>query len=381
MSLQRTIQAILILGLSGCSVIDYQAPPAPVNPFDEAGNVQPGAAQKKLPPKTIPKGPSAIAMLPEQADDVAVPIPAPTNDSPLLTTKAVSAESGPGFVIEGRTGQKSLADEIYDEGMRVGASGDFEAEMGLLEQSAAMGNGVALYELAKMYQRGIGVPVDMQESISYLNRAQRLGHVESNRVLGTLYLTGQGVTTDVEYGKTLLDLASETSIRAMREYGQYLGNLRKPYLNDTAKAESLLRRAADQGDGESAKLLATLLGRQGATVATTANRSFAEPGTSSLKAAPTTESGETAAEAVKSKALSGDLEAAYQYGLNVQLRKFPSVEPEFDSYCWYGAAANLGLAKAKVELGSIEGAKKLADRQSPGRMDNCIASLVDVMKQ
>ena len=378
MSLQRTIQAILMLGLSGCSVVDYQAPPASVNPFDEAGDVQPRSAQKKPVPRVIPKSPASIALLPERDEDVATPIPVPTNTSPLITTQVVSNGSEPGYVIEGRTGPRNQADEIYDEGMRVGASGDTEAEIGLLEQSGAMGNGDALYELAKMYQRGIGVPVNVPESITYLNRAQRLGHVESNRVLGTLYLTGQGVTKDVEYGKSLLDLASETSVRAMREYGQYLGNLRQPYLNDAVKAEALLKRAADQGDGESAKLLSTLISKQGGLPA--ANWPFAEPVASTSKAGPGAVEAETSAEAVKSRALSGDLEAAYQYGLNVQLRKFPSVEPEFDSYCWYGAAANLGNAKAKAELAPIAGAKQLADRQSPGRMDNCIANLVDVMK-
>lgn len=380
MSLQRTIQAILMLGLSGCSVIDYQAPPGPVNPFDEAGELQPGAMPKKPIRKIIPKSTTSVAMLPERADDVATPIPVPTTSAPLITTQAVSDGSGPGYVIEGRTGQRTMADEIYDEGLRVSASGDVEAAIGLLEQSGAMGNGDALYELAKIYQRGTGVAVDMPESIGYLNRAQRLGHVESNRVLGTLYLTGQGVPTDVEYGKSLLDLASETSVRAMREYGQYLGNLRQPYLNDPVKAEGLLRRAADHGDGESAKLLAKLLIRNGGQAAKSDNGPFAAPTPSNPQGEPVTEEAETSAEAVKSRALTGDLEAAYQYGLNVQLRKYPSVEPDFDSYCWYGAAANLGLAKAKAELGPIAGAKILADRQTPGRMDNCIAGLVDVMK-
>jgi TPR repeat protein len=380
MSLQRAIQAILILGLSGCSSVDYQAPPAPVNPFDETIIRKPASTRKPVNP-VIVSAPPSVAVLPEQEEDVAIPIPVPSG-APIITTRPEQGDgSTPSFVIEGRSGPRTDADDVFDEGMRVGQTGDTMSKIGLLEQAGAMGNGDALYELAKMYQRGIGVATDMPESIAYLNRAQRLGHVESTRVLGTLYLTGQGLPKDVEYGKTLLDQAAETSTRAMREYGQYLGNLRQPYLNDPSKAAVLLKRAAVQGDGESAKLLETLLARQGDVAGADAARiAQPDPAKSIAQASLASDADETTAEEVKARALSGDLDAAYQYGLNIQLRKFPSVDPEFDSYCWYGAAASLGLAKAKAELGPIAGAKTIADRKAPGRLDNCIAGLVEVMK-
>lgn len=381
MSLQRTIHAILVLGLSGCSTVDYQAPPAPVNPFEETIIRKPSAPHKPVQPVVV-SAPPSVAMLPEQEEEVAISIPVPSGAA-LITSRSETGDgSNPSFVIEGRTGPRTDADDVFEEGMRVGQTGDTMSKIGLLEQAGAMGNGDALYELAKMYQRGMGVATDMPESIAYLNRAQRLGHVESTRVLGTLYLTGQGIPKDVEYGKTLLDQAAETSTRAMREYGQYLGNLRQPYLNDPSKGAALLKRAADQGDGESAKLLATLIAKQGDTAGTSAAARIAQPDPVRTIAKPSlaSETDETTAEEVKARALSGDLDAAYQYGLNIQLRKFPSVEPEFDSYCWYGAAASLGLAKAKAELGPIAGAKAIADRQTPGRLDNCIAGLAEVMK-
>lgn len=385
MSLQRTIHAILMLGLSGCTTVDYQTPPARINQFDEGVTRKAVVVRKQAMPTPTrtptPKSQSSDTMLPEQADDVAISIPAPSG-SPLITTsRSQPVGTGPSFVIEGRSGPRTDADDVFDEGMRVGATGDIESKIGLLQQSGAMGNGDALYELAKMYQRGTGIPTDMEQSIVHLNRAQGLGHVESTRVLGTLYLTAQGVPKDVEYGMTLLDQAAETSVRAMREYGQYLGNLRQPYLNDPSKGAVLLRRAADQGDAESAKLLTTLLDRQGDHAGAAAVKgTFLEPAPLTVKTTPVAYTAETSAEAVKSRALSGDLEAAYQYGLNVQLQKYPSVDPEFDSYCWYGAAAKLGLEKAKVELGPIAGAKQMADRKTPGRMDNCIAGLVEVMQ-
>lgn len=377
MPLQRTIHAILILGLSGCSTVDYQALPAPVNPFDETIIRKPSIPHKPALPVVV-SAPPLVAVLPEQEDDVAISIPVPSGDALITSRSEPGHDTTPSSVIEGRTGPRTVADDVYEEGMRVGQTGDTMSKIGLLEQAGAMGNGDALYELAKIYQRGTGVASDMPESISYLKRAQRLGHVESTRVLGTLYLTGQGLPKDAEYGMSLLDQAAETSTRAMREYGQYLGNIRQPYLNDPLKGAALLKRAADQGDGESAKLLITLLARNGdATGAAEERLTRPDPVRNIEKASMTDE---TNAEDVKARALSGDLDAAYLYGLNIQLLKFPSVEPEFDSYCWYGAAASLGHAKAKAELGPIAGAKMIADRQTPGRLDSCIADLVEIMR-
>lgn len=285
--------------------------------------------------------------------------------------------------------------------MRLGAAGDGAGKVGMLEQAGHMGSADALYELAKVYQQDTIVAKDLEQSVVYLTRAHGLGNMEAARVLGWLYIMGQGVPKDVEYGKMLLEDASKTSVRAMREYGQILTNLRPPHLNDPARGISYLRDAVARGDSESVPLLATALERQGDHAGAAAVRqqvynqgigvgggagglvtSTSQPEQASTPKTPSPQIGskvEMSAETMKQRAFAGDVEAIYNYALNVAIRRYPSLEPEFDSYCWYSTAAKLGHKQAEHELVALQGVRVQYDQKEPGRIDECVAGLLEVV--
>lgn len=268
------------------------------------------------------------------------------------------------------------SDEVYREAMAYGSIGDSASMIGLLEQSARGGSAESHYELARLYQEGRLLPADMSLSVTHLNLAMNLGHAESIRVLGWLYLTGNGVPTTPEYGHKLLQKAAETSPRAMREYGLSLANRREPHLNDMDLGRAYLQRAADLGDAGAEKALVEFFDAPGPVYQSSepASESLSEEASGSIPI-------DSSQEGVRQRALSGDKEAAFLYAMNVSIRKFHSSEPEFEAYCWHAAAAELGSTQSASELRFLAGVRTISERTSPGRMDRCVSELVEQMRE
>tara|TARA_B100002003_G_scaffold243466_2_gene267978 strand:+ start:1227 stop:2144 length:918 start_codon:yes stop_codon:yes gene_type:complete len=268
------------------------------------------------------------------------------------------------------------SDQAFNEAMAYGAIGDSAAMIGLLEQAARRGSADAHYQLARIYQEGKLLPADITQSITHLNLGMNMGHAESIRVLGWLYLTGNGVPESRAYGRKLLEKAAESSTRAMREYGLALANQRAPHLDDPDLGKYYLQEAAKLGDHGAQQALADFYGAPPPMSDPAANpeidKGFTEP-------EPAHPVDDNSAEAVRRRALAGDIDAAHLYALNVSIRKFPSAEPEFDAYCWHAAAAELGSSQSASELRFLAGVKAQSDRKSPGRMDHCVNDLVGEM--
>jgi TPR repeat protein len=265
-------------------------------------------------------------------------------------------------------------DEVLAEARRVGATGDVASQIELLEQAGYLGSGQAFYELARVYLNGVGVKKDPVAGVGYLNQAVGLEHVESLRVLGWLYLLGTGVPKDTSYGEQLLTKASETSVRAQREYGQALTNQRAPHLNQMERGLEMLKLAADAGDAEASKSYEKAFA-PGVDTAVAANTPSA-PGRGSVVPSGTMrQSVRDSGGDLKTRGLSGDPDAIYQYALNVSLGKIPASDPQFTAYCWYSVSASRGYKPAIEELRSLAGVKTIADKKTPGRMESCIADL------
>ncbi len=351
--------AVVCLALAGgCA----STPPAHFhgNPFDEperpAVRPAPSPVPDPVRASAAPLSPPRIWVSVADTHDVpADPLVfAVGQESAPVDTLQESMEDPAGRGLTGR------GDEVFDEAMRIGAAGDVQGQLELLAISSGRGNPEALYELARIYLNGAGVSKAPDTAIAYLNQAMGMGHVESSRVLGWLYVMGTGVDRDLEYGRLLLDKAAQTSVRAQREYGMALANLREPNLDDFEQGLELLQSAASSGDEQAEAAYQALLS--------------VGPGDVAHVTAPMRDD-DLEPFSLKERALKGDVAAMYEFALNVSLGKIPDSNPEFTAYCWYSVAASRGHARAALETQSLSGVRALADRAEPGATDRAIDAI------
>lgn len=389
MSFTRLPLCILTVAvIAGCS--SSTRPMSSGNPFDEplaAPEVVDSVSRQ--PPLPVPATPQELPNQVELSDgasdqpvesDVQVyavdeaPYSSVSIPSPAVAT---SDPSPPGQTQPTTT--PSQADEVLQEARRVGRTGDVMGQLALLEQSGYMGNPDAFYELAKIYLTGIGVEKAPDAAVGYLNSAMNLGHSEATRVLGWLYVMGNGVGKDVAYGEMLLAKSAETSVRAKREFGMALTNQRIPHLNDMERGLEYLKSASEAGDTEAAKAFAA------AFTANPASAPEPEPSTALSAGADTAKRPDEArprqairdgGDELEQLGRTGDTSAIYQYALNLSLGRIRAQgDPQFKAYCWYSVAAARGYGPAREEVRSLAGVRTLADKKYPGRMDACIAEL------
>lgn len=305
----------------------------------------------------------------DEAPYSTVAIPAPSEDSsgPLPAGQIQTAPAS------------SQAIEVLQEARRVGQTGDIAGQLSLLEQAGYMGNPDAFYELAKIYLTGIGVEKAPDAAVGYLNSAMNLGHSEATRVLGWLYVMGSGVGKDVVYGEVLLAKSAETSVRAKREFGMALTNQRIPHLNDMERGLEYLKEASEAGDTEAAKAFEAAFTANPASAPEPASISALSEGAVTAKRPDEARPRQTIRDGggeLEQLGRAGDTSAIYQYALNLSLGRIRTQgDPQFKAYCWYSVAAARGYKPAGEEVRSLGGVRILADRNSPGKMDACIAEL------
>lgn len=343
--------------LAGCSTPNNYD--STTNPFDEP--VRPNA--RSAAPAALP--------LPALTDqNLAPPSPTPSVASSADVVTFAAPESQLAAPIASADDQvvNPHALEMTDEANRLGSLGDVQGKAELLAQAGYSGSPKGFYDLARMYLDGT-LPKDMPLAVKYITMAHDAGFVEATRVLGMLYVRGQGVMPDVSYGRKLLELASKTSPRAAREYGQLLTNQSTPHLDDAELGIQYLRDAANHGDRDAALILSGVLVKAGRSEEAHQVDAQAE----SLPPAP--KSVTSPGSGVKERALRGDTSAMFSYAQQVMLRKIPSSEPEFTAYCWLSVAKEMGSSEAGNELRLIGGVRSISDKKQPGRLDQCISDL------
>ncbi|EPL61622.1 hypothetical protein B382_14448 [Stutzerimonas stutzeri B1SMN1] len=325
------------------------------NPFDEPEQRQPISAGIAIPPRS-----SAVTTAP--------PIQKPSSASSggeMVGAVAIAIPAGQDRAIETHGGSVQANPHIQDmiaEANRLGTMGDYQGKAELLSQAGYSGSSEAFYVLARMYLDGT-LPHDMDQALHYINLSHSAGYAEATRVLGMLYLRGQGVPADESYGRKLLELASKSSPRAAREYGLLLMNLQRPHLNDPSLGMEYLRDASVRGDSEATVALGKIFGNEVGLEASVHSIQATGP-------APALRNDQ-----LKASAMRGDASAMYQYAQKVLIGAIQSPEPEFTAYCWLSVAQMLGSDEARKEIALIRGVRTISDTKAPGRLDQCIADL------
>ncbi len=368
MRLRQFLLIVAPLALSACSTAKHELSG---NPFDEiAPKAKPRYTQRSLPPTDTPsQNPTAVPteryMEPPRSRQLGTPspevfiIPQPDPISALTSTNSSASLSK----------STPVTDEMVAEAERLGQMGDMSGKAAVLEEAGYNGSAEAFYRLAQMYQDG-SLPKSDALMFRFLSLSQDMGHVEAERVLGHLYLLGLGAPYDQAYGRRLLERATQRSIRAAREYGEMLANLRKPHLNDPERAIGYLQSAYDQGDLAAALPLAQTLEFVGRSADALVLRAYAEQ---LATEEPRRESGHQLS--MKERALNGDANAIFDYAQQVLIRKIPDPDPELTAYCWLTVAKELGHEMAARELRYIEGVRLSSERRQPGLLDQCIDDL------
>jgi TPR repeat protein len=181
----------------------------------------------------------------------------------------ITAKEASALVAKGRAlvekGQDQKAVAAFEEAMRMGSS-DAMIEMGLLamaekggiekgpsaarrwfEKAAAKGNGVAMNDIGRMYQEGIGVDPSPADAAKWYQRGADTGNATAMNNLGMMYLDGQGVEqSDAEAFKWFKKAAEAGDAQAMNNTGLAY-RLGKGVEKNDVEAGKWFKKSADAG--------------------------------------------------------------------------------------------------------------------------------------
>lgn len=137
-----------------------------------------------------------------------------------------------------------------------------ESDRSLLIKNAEAGNSQAQYELALVYYRGKGVPINLSKAAKWFIKSAELGNTAAQNNIGYMYEHGEGVPQDYTKAFYWYEKASQQGFATAQ---QNLGRLyelgRGVKANDDA-ALKLYQLSANQGNEGSKKLLENLKSKQ-----------------------------------------------------------------------------------------------------------------------
>lgn len=84
----------------------------------------------------------------------------------------------------------------------------FKRAFGHWETQAHAGDPAAMVEIAMMLTAGLGIQRDDKAAVQWLRKASDLNYPDAWAELGELYVEGAGVPRDLQQGKTLLERAA-----------------------------------------------------------------------------------------------------------------------------------------------------------------------------
>lgn len=102
------------------------------------------------------------------------------------------------FELSASTGETSVTQQTNIDPSQ--AQGLFKK----LENQAILGDSIAQFDIAQMYEHGIGVEKNINEAIKFYTLAARQQDLRAEYNLGLIYLEGQGVPQDAKKGISLL---------------------------------------------------------------------------------------------------------------------------------------------------------------------------------
>jgi TPR repeat protein len=161
-----------------------------------------------------------------------------------------------------------------EDGLAAFSAGDYRAAFDEWIPLAHSGNPEAQYRLGLMYERSLGVDLDMEQSVRWYLAAAEQGQPRAQNNLGVLYETGRGVPVDLEQALAWYRKAAEqgrlpAQFNVARMLDEGLGTnsdqtealvwYRKAAARGHANAQTRLGEMFEQGvgtevdDGEAAK--------------------------------------------------------------------------------------------------------------------------------
>jgi len=99
--------------------------------------------------------------------------------------------------------------------------GDYGTSAEELQSLATLGEARAQYDLALLYDKGLGVPQSDAQALLWYTRAAEHGDAQAQYNLGLMYMNGQGMTPDLVLAYYWLSLAlgqGEEKAPPAREY-------------------------------------------------------------------------------------------------------------------------------------------------------------------
>jgi localization factor PodJL len=211
---------------------------APGSIAESAAQAEPEAAA----PPAAASGPEAAPAAP--ADQ------GPTRAAPLHPTSALESDAAAQTLEEAalrgdRSAQYQLALQRFDDARPVQA-------VALLRRAAEQGSAMAQYRLAKVYERGEGVPVNKQQAHRWTEKAAFAGNAKAMHDLGVYMASGLGPALDEAAAFTWFKRAAELGVSD----SQF--NVALMYLQgrgaepDTEQAYYWFQVAASAGDQDAA---------------------------------------------------------------------------------------------------------------------------------
>lgn len=170
------------------------------------------------------------------------------------------------WIITGATGRAAMREPtvLYEEALKLESGGDgaiapLRQAHRLYRQAAEQGLPVAMFRLARTYDKGLGTEQDFGEAAIWYQRAADEGHTGAAAALGTMYEFGQGTDASlVEALRLYQSSADRGDAFAMTSLG-YLYAEGKGVARDSKRAVSWYTRAAKLGQPRAMFNLALLM--------------------------------------------------------------------------------------------------------------------------
>jgi len=162
-------------------------------------------------------------------------------------------------VLTAATFAAAKADE-YKRGLSAFKQRNYAEAMTIWKPLAVSGNVAAQFNLARMYDNGIGTAEDDAEAAVWYTRAAAAGFGPAQRELAMAYIEGEGVVTDPAKGIQLLHAAADSG-DADAEY--HLGMLYREgeiVSRDYSQAMKWYLTAAAQGHSEAQYMIGFMYG-------------------------------------------------------------------------------------------------------------------------
>ena len=223
----------------------------------------------------------------------------------------------------------SPADQLFNKGKVLIQQNNVLEGIHWLQQAATQGHATAAYELASLYEAGLGVPKNFQQAKSYYELAIQQGHRNAHYNLALLYNNEQASFRNLQKARELMQtIAQQGDIEAQFVLATLFESESYQATAQPAAAMHWLQSAANRGHGKSQFRLGMYYLR-GQYIAKDSQHAFGW---------------------FQKAAKQGVAGAQFNLALMYAKGDGTGANPNMALH-WYQAAANLGNANAQQNLG------------------------------